>query len=111
MTVFCSESSRPRGLRKDRQGWFGFLFEYFLGCARLDKVIGITHEISFVASLGYRFDGLLHAIQREVGQQWGDEAALRSACASRKQSVLFPVSGFEPCPQKLLVHRDVLQQP
>src|SRR5207245_3923579 len=45
------------------------------------------------------------------GEQWSDKAALRGACVGRKQLLLFPITGFEPRTQHLLVHGDVLQQP
>src|SRR6185369_6618436 len=39
------------------------------------------------------------------------KATLWCASGGRKQLVLFPVTGFKPCPQKHLVRRDVLEQP
>src|SRR6266850_5506497 len=67
--------------------------------------------MDFVALPGSRLDGRLHAVQREVGQQWRDKPALRCARGSRKQLFLFPVTGFQPRFEQLLIHWDVLQQP
>jgi site-specific DNA recombinase len=41
----------------------------------------------------------------------GQKAALRRTGIGRKQLVPFPVAGFKPRTQKLLVHRDMFQQP
>jgi len=98
-------------VEEGRQGWFNFLFEKFPRCARHDKVVGISHEVDFVASSRHRWDGLLQAVQCEIGQQWGDQAALRGTGEGRKQLVLFPVAGLEPGAEHCLVHRDMREQP
>jgi len=41
----------------------------------------------------------------------GQDPALRRTGIGRKQLVPFPVAGFKPRTQKLLVHRDMFQQP
>ncbi|SRR6266700_1114669 len=110
MTVFCSESRRPRGVRKAIRAGLTF-FEYFPCRARHDEVIGVTHEVDFVAPFGHPLDGLFQPVQSQISQYWGNYSPLRSACGSRKQSAFFQVAGLEPLLENLLVHRDVLQNP
>ncbi len=98
-------------MEEDCRRRFDFLFEKFPICARRHKVVGIPHEVDFIPRFRRSLEGRFQTVQHEVGQQGRDQASLRSACGGRKQLALFPVAGFEPFAQQLLIHRDVLQQP
>ena len=95
-------------MEEGRQGRFNFLFEYFLGCARLDRVVGIPHEVDFITFAHRLPDGGLHPVQSQVGQNGRDDAALRCAFGGRKQLTLVHVTGFEPLVEYAFVHRDIL---
>jgi len=70
---------------------------------RLDRVIGVTHEIDFIASAHRLPDGVA-SVQGHIGQ----DGEMRPPCGvlgGRKQLTLFHIHGFEPLAEYRFIHR------